>query len=184
MARQTEKRRPLGICDLCGDPIPEPYTARGLGRLYCSTECRNAANSRAGSPVRRQKAIARFAQGLQVPPMCLEDPATRGDHARKAARVHGEAMRKQVEAGTWRNPALDPGARDKLSRPRLHGDNPTLHAAIEKRKRGGMASLTPAEHAAYMQHERERVARDPEYLAKRRAQYARRQARKRERGAK
>ena len=66
-------------------------------------------------------------------------------------------MRKaEVEAGTWRNPALTDEAREKLSRPRKHADNPTLHSAIEKLRQGTpVADLTPAEQEAHRTYRRQ-----------------------------
>ena len=49
----AEKTAPLGICDLCGGEIsPGPYTSKDTPRLFCSRECRNTANSRAGAAIR------------------------------------------------------------------------------------------------------------------------------------
>lgn len=61
----AEKQKPLGICDHCGDPIPagDWYTTKHRPRLYCSVDCRNAANARAGGPKIAQKNRERMARG-------------------------------------------------------------------------------------------------------------------------
>ena len=81
----------------------------------------------------------------------------------------------EVQAGTWRNPALDPAAREKLSRPRKYSND--LAQAIEKLRYGKMIDLTESEHAAYMAYRRELYRqRQDEARAASRAQYAKRQA--------
>lgn len=56
-----------------------------------------------------------------------------------------------MEAGIWRNPALDPDARQKLSRPRRHSGD--LAQAIEKLDSGlKMADLNEVEREAYLEY--------------------------------
>lgn len=60
-----EKKAPLGICDHCGGEIPEArhYTTKGTPRLYCSRDCRNTANSRAGAHILSRKGKERVRRG-------------------------------------------------------------------------------------------------------------------------
>lgn len=146
MATKT-KTQALGTCDHCLGPIPADlghYTSKGKPRLYCSRLCQNTANSRAGSPARSRKARQRVRRGQWVNPATLNKP----DPANIGAGV-SRLRKKQVKAGTWRNPALTDEARAKLSRPRVHGDNPTLHSAMEKLRQGtSVSDLTDAEAEA------------------------------------
>ncbi len=84
-----------------------------------------------------------------------------------------ETRKAEVETGTWRNPVLSDEAREKLSQPRVHDDNPVLHSALEKLTQGASISdLTPEEqeeHRAYRR--RLRAARAEEANAWRRAWY-------------
>ena len=144
-----DKQQPLGTCDLCLGPIPrdEWYTRRGP-RLHCSPECKNAANSRAGAPIRSRKAKARVARGEWVNPASLNAP----DPQNVSAGI-SRARKAEVKAGTWNNPALGERARQKLSRPRKH--HGPLHRAIEKLRNGSMKDLTDVEHRAWLKHRRE-----------------------------
>lgn len=141
-----EKQQPIGICDLCLKPIPREqwYTRRGP-RLYCpGPDCRNTANSRAGAPIRSAKAIERVERGEWFNPRSeLSDEENRRLNA-QAAQL---GRKREVDAGTWRNPALSDGARAKLSRPRKHTG--ALANAIEKLRSGTMNDLTDKERAAY-----------------------------------
>lgn len=177
MTRQGSKRAPVGVCDLCGAAIPRRawYTRRGTPRLYCSRECRNTANSRDGAAIRSAKAKARVARGEWVNPLEFESPELRREHARRAGLASGHRP-------DWVNPALSDEARAKLSRPRVHGDNPVLHRALEKRTQGAsMADLSEEEAEAYRAYSRAlRAAKDLDTeRAKSRAWYRKRQARKR-----
>jgi len=149
----ASKQALLGICDLCGGEIPPhlgPYTSKGKPRLYCGDDCKNTANSRAGAPERSRKAKRRVARGEWQNPADLHKP----DPANIAAGV-SQARKAEVQAGTWRNPALDDVAREMLSRPRQHGDNPALHSAIEKFKRGlKIDQFAPEEQLAYRAYRR------------------------------
>ena len=170
------KTQPLGTCDHCLGPIPPdlgPYTSKGRPRLYCSIDCRNTGNSRAGAGIRSEKAKARVKRGEWTNPASITPP----DPANIGAGV-SRARRAEVEAGTWRNPALTDEAREKLSRPRKHGDDPILHSAIEKLKQGMKVSdLTDEEAEAHRAYQRAlRTARREEANAYQRRYYRRRQA--------
>ncbi len=107
----TEKRLPIGICDHCAGPIPPGQWFHRRGpRLYCSLDCRNTANSRAGNQVRSEKAIARVKAGQWVNPMANltseQMSAIESDVARKGRL-------REVAEGRWRNPGLTPEAREK-----------------------------------------------------------------------
>lgn len=153
MVTLSSTKRTWPYCELCGRPVDAGglgrYTSKGKRRRFCSRDCRNTANSRAGAPIRSEKALGRVASGEWQNPA---EVMTR-DQLRKAARLGGGARAKQhraaLEAGTWQSPADAPGARAKLSRPRVHSDNPTLHRAIEKLRGGSMADLTEAEANEY-----------------------------------
>lgn len=165
-----EKHAPIGICDLCGSQMPRDrwYHRRGP-RLYCSIDCRNTANSRAGAPVRGQRQRERVASGEWENPAHLNPP----DPANIGAGVSAH-RRQEVAGGTWRNPALDQAAREKLSRPRRHGDNPALHGAIERLRTESVTDLTPEEADAWRAHQRElRQARVDEARAYQREYYRR-----------
>lgn len=153
----TEKTAPLGICDHCGQPIPlhlGDRTSKGKPRLYCSRDCQNTANSRNGNPTRVAKLRQAIEAGQWQNPHLLKPP-TGQEQARRAQL----GRRREVEAGTWRNPALDEAAREKLSRPRKHGDNPILHSAIEKLRRGfKMNQLSPEEQITYRTYQRRKRA--------------------------
>lgn len=172
-----EKRAPLGTCDLCGGPIPpgEWYTCKGKPRLHCSLECRQTDNSRTGAPVRSAKAKQRVADGTWVNPFDRMTPDEMFAHQSKAART---TRTREVAEGRWRNPGLTPAARAINSRPEKHGNNPTLHHAIELMGRGVKLSEMPqAERAAYNARQRELYAQNR--AAKRaawNAAYKRRQA--------
>ncbi len=141
------KQQALGVCDNCLSEIPrdEWYTSKGKPRLYCGRDCRNTGNSRAGAPIRSAKAKRRVARGEWQNPHHLNPPAP-AEQSRRASL----GRRREVKAGTWRNPALSDEAKEKLSRPRKH--DPELHAVLEKLKGGSVADLTPEEkqiHRAY-----------------------------------
>jgi len=167
------KTEPVGICDLCKGSIPpsEWYTRRGP-RLYCSIDCRNTANSRAGNLVRTAKVLKRVEAGTWKNPAQLRPPTPeeQGERARKGRL-------REVEARTWRNPALTDQARVKLSRPRRHSG--PLHSALEKLKQGArVADLTPDEQAAHRAYRREQQrsrweSMTEEEKARRREQYRR-----------
>jgi len=151
----TTKTAPLGICDHCEQPIPRGdwRTSKGAPRRYCSRECRNTANSRAGNEIRTQKIRERVAKGEWVNPIEIAPPTP--EEQGRRARL---GRQREVEAETWRNPALPPAAKDKLSRPRKHDGD--LHSAIEKLRRGTMADLTQTEADAYRRYRRDlRTAR-------------------------
>ena len=147
----ADKVKPLGICDLCDAAIPANrwYTSKGKPRLYCSIDCRNAGNSRAGEPIRYSKMMVSIERGEWRNPVTIRPPTSEEQSARaRAGRL------KEVQAGVWRNPALSQEARDKLSRPRKHSG--ALAAAIDKLDRGlSMAELLPDEAEAYRAYRRE-----------------------------
>jgi len=151
------KTAPIGICDHCGRPFPanlSHYTRRKTPRLFCSIDCRNTANSRAGAEIIGRKTKERIERGEWINPATLNPP----DPANIGAGV-SRARKAEVEAGTWRNPALTDEARRKLSRPRKHGDNPLLHRALEQLKQGRrVADLTDAEAEAHRAYRRELLA--------------------------
>ena len=123
----ADKQAPLGICDVCGGPIPreEWYTSkRGTPRLHCSLDCKNAGNSRAGAEERGRKARQRVERGEWQNPARLNPP----DPANVSAGI-SRSKKSAVEAGTWQNPALTDEARAKLIRPCKH--NVALASAIE-----------------------------------------------------
>lgn len=96
-------------------------------------------------------------------------------HEEQARRSRLGRLREVAE-GRWRNPALTPEARAKLSRPRVHADDPVLHAAFEKLRHGHMADLDDAERAAWLAYRKRQQAalaarRTPEQIAARRAQW-------------
>ncbi len=168
----AEKRLPIGICDHCEGKIPVQnwYTAHGQPRRYCSIDCRNTANSRAGNAVRTAKLRQAVAEGRWQNPHQLHPPTG----AEQAARARKGRLREVAE-GRWRNPALAPAARLKLSRPRKHNDDPLLHRALERLKQGTrMADLSAAERERYLAYRRQlRQARLSEIRAYQRARYRR-----------
>lgn len=146
-----DKQAPLGICDLCGDPIPRDrwYTSKGKPRLYCGRECRNTANSRAGNEERTRKVRQRIERGEWQNPAHLRPPTS----AEQAHRARLGRLR-EVERGEWRNPALSDEARRKLSRPRKHTG--ALARAIERLSAGARVSdLTAVEADAHRAYRRE-----------------------------
>ncbi len=108
------KTQPLGICDLCGGPIPagEWYTSKGRPRLHCSLECKQAANSRVGAEERSKKAKRRVAGGTWFNPRSHMTPEQ--IHAVQS-RASRKARLGEIERGKWRNPALSDDARAKIS---------------------------------------------------------------------
>lgn len=177
----SEKTAPLGICDLCGETFPAGvslYTKRGP-RRYCSIECRNTANSRDGAEIRARKARERVARGeWENPSPFVREDATEAERhlaRRKIGQGVTRRRRAEVRAGIWRNPALDDAAREKLSRPRAHADNPALHRAIERLRTGDkMSDLTIEEADAYRTWRRAlRYARRDEVNAWYRTRYRR-----------
>ena len=144
------KTQPVGVCDLCLGVIPPDqwYTSRGTPRLHCCLDCKNTANSRAGAPVRSAKTRLAIGLGQWTNPASIRQP-----DPEKVSIGVSRARKAEVKAGAWRNPALDPAAREKLSKPRRHtGD---LAKAIEKLRHGKMADLTEAEHAAWLEYRRD-----------------------------
>ncbi len=164
---RPEKRAPLGICDLCTGRIPlgEWYTSKGRERLHCSTSCKATANSRAGAPIRSRKALQRVQAGEWVNPRSLMSTE---EISRVQTRASRTARRREVAEGHWRNPALDPQAKRKLSRPRKHRG--ALARAIEKLGQAkSVSELTPAEQRAHRAWaKRRRAARRDEVNALRR----------------
>lgn len=169
----AKKRLEIGVCDLCQGDIPKArwYTSKGTPRLYCSRNCMNTANSRAGTPLRSMKARQRIARGEWQNPAHLNPP----DPA-NISRGVSQARWREVAAGRWRNPALSVEARAKLSRPRQHSG--ALHRAIEKLGQGlKMAGLTAEEQQAYRTYRAQlRAARRDELNAGARRRYRQRQA--------
>jgi hypothetical protein len=145
----AEKQQPVGICDLCRDPIPEDlwYTRRGP-RLYCSIDCRNTANSRTGATIRSAQGKQRVKEGRWQNPIKLNPPAPE-----KQSETARKLRLKEVAEGRWRNPALTDEARAKLSQPRKHAGE--LHRAMEHMKQGmKLKELAPEERAAYNEYQR------------------------------
>lgn len=173
----TEKTAPLGICDLCGEPFPAGvslYTNKGRPRRYCSIDCRNAANARTGAPIIRERNLERMRRGEWQNPAAEMTDEERREYARRGARVRAQQHKADIAAGAWRNPADAPGAREKLSRPRVHQDNPALHSAMEKLHHGTMADLTDEERTAFYAHRRVLYQRRLDEARRyRRAQYRR-----------
>lgn len=147
--QMSQKVEPLGICDFCKGPIPRQlwYTSKGKPRLYCSRDCRNTANSRAGASIRSVKQKERVRQGKWLNPMHIRPPTP----AEQAERARKGRLREIAE-GRWRNPALDPAARAKLSQPRKHSG--PLHRALEKLRFGSTADLTEEELQAHREYRR------------------------------
>lgn len=143
------KTQPLGICDHCLGPIPPgQWRTRRGPRLYCSLDCRNTANSRAGAEERGRKARARVQAGAWQNPAKLHPP----DPANLSAGARRLRLREVAE-GRWRNPGLPPEAREINSRPHKHTG--PLAAAIERLKAGArMTDLTPDEAEAYRSYRR------------------------------
>lgn len=151
----SEKTERLGICDLCKGAIRPAfwYTSKGKPRRYCSRDCRNTANSRAGAAIRATKQKDRVAAGEWQNPHILRPP-TPAEQSHRAAL----GRRREVEAGTWRNPALTDEARAKLSKPRKHSG--ALAGAIEKLGAGAkLADLTIEEQDAHRAYRREQQKR-------------------------
>jgi len=99
--------------------------------------------------VRRIKALARVAAGQWTNPASIRKPA-RENVSLGVSRSKKLAVRE----GRWKNPALTPEARLKLSRPRKHSG--ALADAMEKLGRGlKMADLTEEERLAYHAYRRE-----------------------------
>lgn len=144
------KQQPLGTCDFCFGAIPAGrwYTSKGKPRLHCSTTCKNAANSQAGSSTRRAKVIERIARGAWQNPAVLRPPTS----AEQAERARKGRLR-EVREGHWRNPGLTPEAREINSRPHIHSG--PLASAIEKLKQGARVSeLTLEEQEAHRAYRR------------------------------
>lgn len=153
--KMKDKTAPVGVCDHCGGKIhPDDwYTHRGA-RRYCCTDCKNTANSRAGAPIRSDKAKERVAAGVWQNPRDLMTPEEihlAQSHASRKARL------REVREGRWRNPALSDEAREKLSKPRKHTG--ILHRVIEKLRGGSLRDLTPDERAAHDAWRRDLKAR-------------------------
>lgn len=168
-----DKIQPIGICDCCLQPIPPDqgnWTSKGKPRLYCSIQCRNTGNSRAGNEVRTTKLHERVLLGEWVNPATIRPPTPEEQSARSR-----KGRLREVEEGTWRNPGLTPEAREINSLPHKHTG--ALASAIEKLKKMKMADLTPEEQEAYRAHARElRAVRREEANAWYRERYKRQQA--------
>ncbi len=166
----AEKRLPIGICDHCECELPAQdwYTSHGKPRRYCSIDCRNTANSRAGNLVRTAKLRQAVADGRWQNPHHIHPPT--GEEQASRAR---KGRLREVTEGRWRNPALASAARLKLSQPRKHGDDPVLHRALEQLKQGArMVELSAAERERYLAYRRQlRLARLTEVRAYQRARY-------------
>jgi len=96
-----------------------------------------------------------MAEGRWKKPASIRRPTgeEQAEHARRGRL-------REVAEGRWRNPALEDVARMKLSRPRVHGDDPTLHRALEKLRGGeGMEGLTDEEREAHRRYRRELAIR-------------------------
>ncbi len=145
----AEKIQKLGICDTCLGRIKKRdwYTKKGFPRLHCSLECRQADNSRRGNPARVEKIRQHIADGTWVNPADGLSSERRSELNAKSARA---GRLREVKEGRWRNPALSPAAREKLSRARKHSG--ALHAAIEKLRHSSMESLSTEERAAYLDY--------------------------------
>ena len=143
-SRVSEKVEPVGVCDHCKGAIhPDQWYTRRGARRYCSVDCRNTANSRAGNPERTRKLRLAVKAGVWKNPAKLHPPT--GEEQAARARL---GRRREVQAGTWRNPGLTPQARTINSLPHKHAG--ALAAAIEKLGAGlGMAGLSDDEAAAY-----------------------------------
>lgn len=139
------KTNSIGICDHCGGPIAphDYYTSKGKPRQFCSRDCRNTANSRAGNPIRRAKAQQRVAQGSWQNPAKLHPPTP----TEQAARARKGRLR-EVQSGTWRNPGQTPAAQAINSRPHKHTG--ALAEAMEILRHGCTADLSPDQHAAIL----------------------------------
>jgi ribosome-binding protein aMBF1 (putative translation factor) len=147
------------LCELCGEDVDQHglgyYTSKGKPRRFCSILCRNTANSREGAPIRAAIQQQRVKAGLWQNPGDFVTDEERREFARMGGAVRAEQHQEALDEGTWENPADAPGAREKLSRPRKHGDNPDLHRALEKLKAGGsVTDLTEAEAAAHRKYKR------------------------------
>lgn len=167
------KTAPLGICDQCGDPIPQDrwYTSKRTPRLHCSLACKQTANSRAGNDIRIEKMRERIAKGDWINPSAITPP-TPAEQARRARL----GRRREVAAGEWRNPALTDDAKAKLSQPRKHtGD---LASAIDKIGQGyRIDELTSAEQEAHRTYRADlRNRRKDEINAQARERYRRQRA--------
>jgi hypothetical protein len=173
------KSQPIGICDLCRGIIPPEdwYTSKGKPRMYCSIDCKNTANSRAGAPIRREKTLLRIARGEWQNPAELRPPTS--DEQSYRAR---KGRKREVAEGRWRNPALSADARRKLSRPRKHEG--ILHLVIEKLKQGlGVADLSAEEQGAHRDYRKQlRDARREELNRQARERYHRRKKNKETQG--
>ena len=162
-----DKIQPIGTCDHCLGPIPPgQWRTRRGPRLYCSLECRNTANSRAGAEERGRKAKQRVHAGTWQNPAKLRPPTgeEQGARARKGRL-------REVAEGRWRNPGLTPEAREINSRPHKHSG--FLASAIERLKAGAtMTDLTTEEADAYRAYKRQlRTARRDEVNAYSRQRY-------------
>ena len=151
----AEKVQPIGVCDLCLQPIPADigaWTSKGRPRLHCSRECRNTANSRTGAPLRAVAMQAHVQAGEWQNPHLLHPPTP----AEQAARAR-LGRQREVQAGRWRNPGKTPEARAINSQPEKHSGD--LAAAIERLKAGArVADLAPEQQAAHRAYRRELAA--------------------------
>ncbi|MCX7756128.1 MAG: hypothetical protein N2117_12935 [Anaerolineales bacterium] len=147
-----EKKKPVGVCDLCGSKIlPAQWlTSKGHPRLYCSLECKQTANSRAGNPKRVAAIRRRIASGQWKNPRSALSPEEL--HALQSSAARKGRLREVAEK-RWRNPALSEAARRKLSCPRKHTG--ALHRAIEKLRCGSISELMDEEATAYREYRRQ-----------------------------
>ena len=155
------------LCELCGDDVDSHglgyYTVKGTPRRFCSDQCKATHNSRVGAPIRAEKARRRVRAGTWQNPAASMAPEQVRAASQLGAAVRARQHRDALAAGTWENPAHAPGAREKLSRPRKHGDNPALHRAIEKLGQGlKIIDLLPEEADAHREHQRRLRSEDPE----------------------
>lgn len=83
------KVQPIGVCDLCGGPIPHDmwYTREHKPRLHCSLLCRNTANGRIKAKQRGQALRDRYHAGTWTPHI-LTLP---GDERRRIGRTSAAA---------------------------------------------------------------------------------------------
>ena len=149
------------LCERCGEPVTRHglgyYTSKGKQRRFCSRGCRNTANSRSGAPIRSDKAKQRVRAGEWQNPAGRQTPEQHRAISQLGGAARAEQHRAAIEDGNFIKPSEYPGASDKLSRPRVHSDNPLLHRALEKLRDGSMNDLTEAEAEAYRAYRREQA---------------------------
>ena len=166
-------------CELCGDDVDDHglghYTVDGKRRRFCSVECRQLHNARAGAPLRAIKMRQRVHSGLWTNPLDFTTHDERSEYGKRGGEARAAQAQAEIQQGTWVPPSTRPGAREKLSRPRKHTDDPVLHSALEKLTAGGhVPDLTDAEREAHNRYRRELAARNPERIRQRQRQAYRR----------